>query len=180
MSKYIILLRGVMPVGKNKVSMSELRSVLSKENFENVRTYIASGNIVADTDLSAEATEIKVRTLIKKHLGPDLTVVARTGAQLQNMLDANPFGSNYDISRVFFVSFAVPPHASKIKELLRQDFSPEKLVITNQGAYMYIPGNAARSKLSNNFLEKKFGVSATTRNANTMNRLIEMSRDGSI
>lgn len=175
MKRYVILLRGVMPTGKNKVSMAKLRDVLSEGGFQNVRTYIASGNALVETDLSARATEIRVRELIRKHLGPDLVVVARTGAQLRKMLDENPFGRECDLSRVFFTSFVVPPPPPKVKELLRQDFSPEKLVITRRGGYLCIPGSAARSKLSNNYLERKLGVSATTRNFNTLSKLATMA-----
>ncbi len=175
MKTYIILLRGVMPTGKNKVPMAQLREVLTKAGFGNVRTYIQSGNVLVDTDLSAKDVETHVHDLIQKHIGPDLAVVARTGAQLQKVLDENPFKTGFDISRIFFVSFAEPPLLQKVKDLLAQDFSPEKLVITKNAAYMYIPGTYGRGALSNNFLEKKLGVSATMRNFNTISKLIEMS-----
>lgn len=173
--RYVVLLRGVMPMGKNKVSMARLRDVLSAGGFENVRTYIASGNAIVETGLSAKGTEKLVHDLIQQHIGPDLVVVARTGAQLQKMLDESPFGIGCDVSRLFFTSFVVPPPAQKVQELLRQDFSPDKLVITKRGAYLCIPGSVARSKLSNNFLERKLGASATTRNFNTMSRLAAMA-----
>jgi uncharacterized protein (DUF1697 family) len=164
-----------MPTGKNKVPMTKLRDLLSKAQFKNVRTYIASGNALVDTNFPAKMVEKKVRELIKKDLGPDLVVVVRTGVQLQKMLDENPFGKNCDISRTFFTSFFTLPPTSKIKELLKQNFSPEKLAITEHGGYLYIPGSAARSKLSNNFLEKQLAISATTRNFNTMTKLVELS-----
>lgn len=175
MKTYVILLRGVMPTGKNKVSMAKLRDVLSEGGFRNVRTYIASGNALVETDLSANAAEKRVHELIKRHIGPDLVVVARTGAQLRTMLDENPFVRGCDLSRVFFTSFVVAPPPQKVNELLRQDFSPEKLVITKRGGYLCIPGSAARSKLSNNFLERTLGVSATTRNFNTLSKLATMA-----
>lgn len=166
-----------MPFGKNKVPMAQLREVLADAGFGNVRTYIQSGNALVDTGLRAKEVEVRVRGLIKTHIGPDLTVVARTGAQLQKVLDGNPFGKGFDISRVFFVSFKDMPSPVKAKELLAADFGDEKLVIKGATAYAYIPGNAARSKVSNSLLEKKLGVSATTRNFNTMSKLIEMSRE---
>jgi len=176
MKTYIILLRGVMPTGKNKVPMTQLREVLVKDGFGNVRTYIQSGNALVNTDLSAKEVEKRVHELIKKNIGADLVVVARTAAQLQKVLDENPFVKGYDISRIFFVSFAEPPLSQKVKDLLAQDFSPEKLAITKNAAYMYIPGAYGSGKLSNNFLEKKLDVSATMRNFNTMSKLIEMSK----
>lgn len=175
MNTYVILLRGVMPTGKNKVPMAQLRQVLSDDGFEDVRTWIQSGNVVLRTDLSSNELEKKVHHLIKTHIGPDLPVIVRTGNQLQKVLDENPFPDGHDISRIFFVSFKKPPPGEKVEELLAQNFSPEELVITGSAAYMYIPGAYGRGKLSNNFLEKKLDTPATMRNFNTLTKLIEMS-----
>ncbi|MBI2331728.1 MAG: DUF1697 domain-containing protein, partial [Chloroflexi bacterium] len=171
MKTYIVLLRGVMPTGKNKVPMAQLREVLAKDGFGNARTYIQSGNALVDTDLPAKELEKRIHQLIRKHIGADLAVVARTRTQLQKILHENPFAKGHDISRVFFVSFAEPPSVPKVKDLLVQNFSPEKLVIVKDAAYMYIPGTYGRGRLSNNFLEKKLGVPATTRNFNTLSKL---------
>jgi uncharacterized protein (DUF1697 family) len=172
---YVVLLRGVMPTGKNKVPMAQLRDVLSKAGFLNVRTYIQSGNALLDTHLPAREVEMQVHELIQKHIGADVTVVVRTGVQLQQVLDNNPF-IREDISRIFFVLFTQPPPPQKAKELMNEDYGDEKLVITETAGYMYIPGNAARSRLSNVKLEKKLGIAATTRNFNTMKKLVELSK----
>lgn len=176
MKTFIVLLRGVMPKGENKVPMGQLREVLSTAGFLNVRTYIQSGNALVDTKLSAGEVEGKIHSLIRKHIGANLPVVARTRSQLEKVLDGNPFQKGHDISRVFFVLFAEPPSSQKVKELLEKDFFPEELVITKDAAYMYIPGTYGRMKLSNNFLENKLDVVATTRNFNTLSKLIEMSQ----
>lgn len=176
MKKYIVLLRAVMPSGKNKVPMALLRDVLSKAGFENVRTYIASGNVIVESKFPPEEIENIIHDLILKKIGPDLVVIVRTGSALQQILDDNPFKYRYDISRVFFVLFKSTPNSTGINELTRLDFGEEELNITKKAGYMYIPGSAARSKLSNVFLEKKLKISATTRNYNTMRKLIELSK----
>lgn len=176
MKTFIVLLRGVMPKGENKVPMAQLREVLSAAGFANVRTYIQSGNVLVDTELSASDVEKEIHVLIKSHIGANLPIVARTRTQMKKVLDENPFQKGYDISRVFFALFAESPSSQKTKELLENDFSPEELVITKDTAYMYIPGTYGRMKLSNNFLENKLKVSATTRNFNTLSKLIEMSQ----
>jgi uncharacterized protein (DUF1697 family) len=163
-----------MPTGKNKVPMAELREVLAQAGFMNVRTYIQSGNVLVDTTLSAREVEKRVHEHIKRQLGPDLAVVVRTATELQQVLDNNPFQKEYDMSRVFFVLFAETPPAEKVKELLAQDFGDEKLAVTKNAAYMYIPGTYGGGRLSNNFLEKKLGVSATMRNFNTLSKLVAM------
>ena len=176
MRTYIVLLRGVMPTGKNKVPMAQLREVLTQAGFGHVRTYIQSGNALVDTDLSVKEVQTHMHDLIKQHIGADLTVIARTASQLKKILDENPFKSGHDMSRVFFVLFEKSPAAKKVKELLANDYSPEKLVITKNAAYMYIPGDYGRGILSGGFLEKKLEVPATMRNFNTTSKLIEMSK----
>jgi uncharacterized protein (DUF1697 family) len=177
MTTYILLLRGVTPSGRNKVPMAQFREALEKATFAHVRTYIQSGNALVDSELPAHTVEKNVRELIRNQIGPDLVVIARTGAQLEEALEANPFTKGYDISRVFFVSFEKTPPAQKVIDLLSLDISPEKLAFGENTAYMYIPGPYGRGTISGNFLEKKLGVSATMRNFNTMNRLVMMSRE---
>jgi uncharacterized protein (DUF1697 family) len=175
MKTYVALLRGVMPTGKNKVPMAQLRSILSDAGFENVRTYIQSGNALVDTKLSAKEIEMNVHELIKQHIGAHISVVVRTGEQLQKVLDANPFRVGFDPSRVFYVLFKNQPNPIKVNEFCEQDFGKEKLAIEKDAAYLYLPENAARSKLSNIFLERKLEITATTRNLNTMKKLVELS-----
>ncbi len=157
---YIVLLRAVMPTGKNKVPMAELRRVLSEAGFQNSRTYIQSGNALVESKLSPQQIEEQVHQLIKSQIGLDLVVVVRTRAELEGVLNNNPFKEGYDISRVFFVLFSKRPEAERVKELLAQDFGDEKLSITTDAAYLYIPDSYG-GKLSTNFLERKLGVSAT-------------------
>jgi uncharacterized protein (DUF1697 family) len=177
MTTYIVLLRGVMPSGKNKVPMARLREVLEQAGFARVRTYIQSGNALVDTSLPAPVVAHTIRELIRDHIGPDLEVIVRTGDQLEEVLGANPFAGGYDLSRVFFVLFAEPPPASGARELESRDLSPEKLAFGNDTAYMYIPGPYGRGTLSNNFLEKALGVRATMRNFNTLQKLVALSRE---
>jgi len=93
--------------------MAQFREVLKKAAFAHVRTYIQSGNALVDTELPAHMVEKNVRELIRNQIGPDLVVIARTGAQLEEVLEANPFTKGYDISRVFFVSFDKTPPVQK-------------------------------------------------------------------
>lgn len=178
MDTYIVLLRGVMPTGKNRVPMAQLREVLSQAGFTAVRTWIQSGNAVLRTDLAPKALEARVSELIRTHIGADLAVAVRTSTQVRQMLEGNPFTApNDDLSRVFFVALVDEPSPEKTAALLAQDFGPERLVIGTDTAYMYIPDTYGRGKLSNNFLEKKLGVAATTRNANTLRKMVEMAEE---
>ena len=126
---------------------------------------------MVNTTLSAKDIEKQTYDLIKKYIGPDLVVIVRSGAQLQKILDENQFQSGYDISRVFF---ATKPSKLTIQKIRKEDLGGSELQFGKYAGYMYIPGDASRSKLGNNFLEKKLGFSSTTRNFNTVKKLIEM------
>lgn len=173
---HIVLLRGVMPSGKNKVPMARLREVLSEAGFGAVRTYIQSGNVLLTSELPGERVGHEVNRLIKENIGAELSVLVRTRDDLRRILAGNPYLEDHDVSRVFFSLFAQTPPAQKVKALLGRDFADEQLSITEEAAYMFIPGTYGRGRLSNNFLEKQLGVTATTRNFNTLRNLVELSR----
>jgi uncharacterized protein (DUF1697 family) len=174
----ILLLRGVMPSGKNKVPMARLREELAKAGFCCPRSYIQSGNVLVNTDLPKAAAERKVHDLIQERIGADIAVIARTGTELEEVLKGNPFREGYDSSRVFFVLFAGPLPKAKVLELLSRNYAPEELAFGPGNAYLFIPGPYGKGTLSNAFLEKELGIVSTMRNFNTMSRLAMMGREG--
>ncbi|GIJ94687.1 hypothetical protein CAPN001_19840 [Capnocytophaga stomatis] len=176
MNTYIILLRGVMPSGKNSIpKMAYLREILEKGGFANVKTYIQSGNIVLQTELSPVEVSGKVHQLIKENIGAELPVIVKTADEMRQVLNENPFSENHDIKRVFFTLFNDELPQPLAKELKMQDFGEEKFDFTDKAMYLYIPTDASRSKLSNNFLEKKLNITATTRNFNTLSKLVALA-----
>lgn len=175
MNQFIVLLRGVTPTGKNRVPMAQLRDALANGGFSNVQTWIQSGNVLLQTELSAAETAEKVQQIIRENIGADLKIIVKTAAEIQSVLTQNPFGETHDISRIFFTLFNHTPDEKLVSALQSQDFGEEKCVIAPHAVYLFIPGSAARSKLSNNFIERKLKIDATTRNFNTLNKLIALS-----
>ncbi|MDO4251034.1 MAG: DUF1697 domain-containing protein [Moraxella sp.] len=170
MNTYIVLLRGVMPSGKNSIKMAFLREILEQADFTNVRTYIQSGNVVLQSPLSPTEIAQKVRAVILEKNGSDLPVIVKTPAKIQAVLAENLFGEE----RSFFT--LTNDNFDKIlaQELEQQDFGEDKLKITEKAIYSYIPTNAARTKLTNNFIEKKLNITTTTRNFRTLTKLLAM------
>lgn len=175
MTKYIVLLRGVTPSGKNRVPMAQLRQLLAENGFENVQTWMQSGNVILDSELSVKEVATKVNKVIKENIGADLKIIVKTPAEIKKVLDENPFGEGYDISRVFFTLFNDIPDENLVKNLQEQDFGNDKFVFTSHAIYLFIPGSAAETKLNNNFLERKLKIDATTRNFNTLSKLVALS-----
>jgi len=92
MSVHIALLRGVMPIGRNRVPMADLRKLLMDLGFDRVRTYIASGNAVFRSDeLAGAALEALLEGEIAKRIGPSLDVMVRDACAWDRLIAANPF-----------------------------------------------------------------------------------------
>lgn len=178
MTKYIILLRGVTPTGKNRVPMAQLRQALSDNGFKNVQTWIQSGNVILDSELSAKEVAVKVNNIIKENIGADLEIIVKTPVEIKTVLDENPFGEEYDISRVFFMQFNAIPDQKLVDALQAVDFGEDKFIFTPHAIYLFIPGSAAKTKLNNSFIERKLKIDATTRNFNTLSKMIELSSNG--
>ena len=174
MKRWIILLRGVTPTGKNKVPMAALRQALSKAGFENVRTWIQSGNVLVDTELDRAQTEAAVQRVLREDIKTELAVIVKTTQEIRKGLEGNPF-IDLPLERVFFGFFNEMPPSGKVSALLSLDFGEDLLRISPNAVYTFIPGTAARTQLNNAWLQHKLGTALTFRNANTLNKLVEMA-----
>ena len=176
MNTWILLLRGVMPTGKNKVAMADLRQALTKAGFARVRTWIQSGNVLVDTDLSREDTREQVRQVLLSALQEDLAVMVTNRDEILAVLDQNPF---LDLApdRVFYGFFNDAPQQDRARALLLEDFGEDRLALRDQAVYMFIPGSAARSRLNNAFLQRRLGIDLTFRNRNTLTKLCAMAAE---
>ena len=158
---YIVLLRGVMPTGKNKIpKMSVLQEILLSE-FDNVRTYIQSGNIVLTSNKSPWEIANKVSELIKLHIGAELSSIVTTK-------------EDYNIGRIFFTLTNDTLSPELVDKISKEKFESEELRIVEDKLYMYLPKDASRTKLNNNYLERKLKIVATTRNFNTLQKLLDI------
>lgn len=130
--RMIAFLRAVMPTGKNRIpKMSYLAEIVSNAGYKNVRTYIQSGNIILDTEKDIETTEIEIHTLIKEHIGADLTVIVKTAAEVTAAIEESPSHHVEDYSSVFFVWTNQPIDAEKKLLLSKTDWGMQKIFFVN-------------------------------------------------
>lgn len=174
MNTYIILLRGVTPSGKNKVLMAPLRAALTKAGLKEVQTYIQSGNIIARSSLSSPEIEGLVHEVIRGNFGGDITVLARTPDQLSAILEANPFKDAIS-PQPYFSVLATEPDGELLRELLSTDFSPDQINYHCNTIYTLYATKHSDSKFNNNYFERKLKVAATSRNINTMTKLVALA-----
>ena len=102
--EHIILLRGVTPNGKNAIpKMSYLVDILTEAGFQQVRTYIQSGNIILESDLTLEEIREQVHALIKEKIGADLKMVIKNKSNFTKIVQENPFGEHYLYDRIHVI-----------------------------------------------------------------------------
>ncbi|WP_299109373.1 DUF1697 domain-containing protein [uncultured Tenacibaculum sp.] len=171
MNKYIVLLRGINVSGKNKIPMVELREVLDTLGFQNVQTYIQSGNIVLDANESKNEVCNKVHLGIKEKFGFDIPVLARTPEEWKRTIDKYPF----PIENEKIVAFSFLDKLPSQKEIEVKGINEDQYKIEDDMVYLYCPSGFGKTKLTNNTIEKKLDVIATTRNYKTTKKLLELA-----
>ena len=174
MNRYIAFLRAVN-VGGRVVKMEEIRRILSTNEFQNVTTYIQSGNVIFDSAEKkvANITE-KIETTLSESLGYKVSVVIRTIPEIANIIKDNPFGEP-SATEQLYVSFLSDVPDGKNVTILSASLATqgEKIEVINKEAYILCEkGTYGNSIFSNNFLEKKLKVIATTRNWATVNKMM--------
>jgi uncharacterized protein (DUF1697 family) len=174
--RQIILLRGINLGAHRRVSMRELREVLTRGGFEDVRTYLQSGNVVLTSDLTPDELTRKGRRLIAKELGLEIDVVVRTRDELAEVVRRNPLRNRAVDPKRYQVSFlAQELDPEVLDELAAAAVPPEELVAIGRELYAWHPAGVARSRLWSRLAGKGLGVVATARNWTTVESLLALA-----
>jgi uncharacterized protein (DUF1697 family) len=170
MARYIAFLRGIN-VGGHKVKMDELRGLFESLDLDNVATFIASGNVIFDSNAAAGPLQKRIENHLREALGYDVPTFLRTDAELARIAE-QPFpdleggGTSY----VAFLDRRPPAPARRAVTASSNDV--DHLVVHNREIYWHIRGGLMDSTLGTTGLEKALGsVPTTLRNVNTVRRL---------
>lgn len=175
MKTYIVFLRGINVGGHKKVPMVELRELLTKNGFENVKTYIQSGNIILQSS-KKNTTKIEqlVQQSIQSYFGFEVSVIAKTRKELQTIFDDCPF-SKEKKENSYFVLLSDAPKEELVQLISDKSYDKEEFIILNDCLYFYSSIGYGRTKFNMNSFEKKLNVNATSRNFKTIDKLLELS-----
>jgi len=169
---YIVLLRGINVSGKNKIPMADLRDLLDNLQFQNVQTYIQSGNIILKSDKSKTAICEIIKEGILSKFGFNISVIVKTIPEWQKAIEKYPFSTENEK----IVAFTFLDRASEIKEIEIKNIDEDQYKLVDDVVYLYCPLGFGKTKLTNNILEKKLDVVATTRNLRTTLKLLELAQ----
>jgi uncharacterized protein (DUF1697 family) len=179
MPVYVSLLRGINVGGNKLIKMDRLKALCERLGFESPKTLLNSGNVVFATDERIrKKLTATLEDAIEQEIGFRPTVVIRSAAELQKVVERNPFPkmAKADPGHLVWMAFAAKPDTAAKARLAAVCSGPEEIEIAGEDAYITYPNGIGRSKLTNALLEKHFGVAGTARNWNTATKLLELIR----
>jgi uncharacterized protein (DUF1697 family) len=176
---YIALLRGINVSGQKKINMKALEALFKGLGFEDVHSYIQSGNIIFKTGLKPAEKELSMRIeqAILHEFGFQVPVILRTVEEIKSVIESNPFhfAPDHVPEKIYITFMEENPDQGIIDSINPMNYLPDKFVIHSREIYLDCSGGYGTTKLSNTFFENKLKVRATTRNWKTVNQLYQMA-----
>jgi uncharacterized protein (DUF1697 family) len=175
MNKYIAFLRAINVGGNTIVKMDELRKLFESLGLVNVQTYIQTGNVIFDSDeKDSSALERQIERQLEKGLGKKIQLFVRTMREVESIAKQPPFNpeENETLHIVFLKS---KPEKKSEQALIAFKSDVDDFTIKGREVYNLRYDRDA-SIFSNNFIEKTLGISGTTRNLTTIQKIVEKYR----
>lgn len=167
MPTYIALLRAVNVGGTGKLPMPKLKAMCAAEGFTQIKTYIASGNIVFVARQSASQVKASLEKRLQAYAGKPVGVIIRTPGEMAAVLKSNPFPRSVP-NRTVAIFLDDPPSANALDNIRGQ--KDEELCLGKREIYVAYGAGMGRSKLKIPAAEK-----GTARNINTIAKLVELA-----
>ena len=177
MKAHLALLRGINVSGHNMIKMEVLKTVLENAGFQNVRTYIQSGNVFVDSEEEHGASVgFKIKQEIFKELGLEVPVVVIGKEDLEECLKNNPYlkEKECDTKKLYVAFISKELSSGALNDLKISQFKPDEAAIDKSRIYIKYAVGAGKTRLDQKYIEKKLNVVATIRNWNTVTTFLEM------
>jgi uncharacterized protein (DUF1697 family) len=175
MHRYIALLRAIN-VGGHTVKMDQLKKLFVKMGFDKVETFIASGNVIFETDISdTELIKQKIETELNKSLGYKVPAFIRTTKELKDIADYKPFKES-DLSQIgnlLYIAFLDnQPTKDLQKKISILSDKVNEFHFNKKEMYWLCRKNFSDSGISGKTLEKALGAEITVRNSTSIRKMI--------
>lgn len=167
MKSYVALLRAVNVGGTGKLPMVELRALCATAGFHEVRTYIASGNVVLRSAWPEQKVKAALEDVLAQYAGKQVGVMVRSALEMADVIAANPF-PHASPNRCIVVFLDQAPTADTLERVSHQ--RGEEIELGNREIYVHYGAGMADSKLVVHAAR-----TGTGRNLNTVHKLAEMA-----
>ncbi|MBY9079892.1 DUF1697 domain-containing protein [Paenibacillus sp. HN-1] len=179
MNVYIALIRGINVGGNNIVKMQDLKALFEDLGFRNARTYIQSGNVVFETGEgdNGETVRQTIEDGFRAAFGFGVSVVVRSAEELVSVIAGNPFelAAAEDFKRLHVFFLSGEPDKEALERLAPYENGEDMIRVAGRDMYILFHTKISDSPLFKVSLDKVLGLSATSRNWNTVTKLAAMA-----
>ncbi|PWJ58338.1 uncharacterized protein (DUF1697 family) [Dyadobacter jejuensis] len=180
MTQYIAILRGINVSGKNIIKMDELKRLFLSMGYRDVQTYIQSGNVVFGAE-EGDTSQLETRIMkgIAEGFGMEVPVIVVSASGLRQIAAGNTYLNQepVEIEKLYVTFLARTPDGVLSDSLALPSGCTDHFELAQHCIYLKVLGGYGKTKLNNNYFEKKLNVKATTRNWKTVLKLVEMAKD---
>ncbi len=178
MSVFISLLRGINVGGQKKIRMVELTSLYQSLALVNAKSYLQSGNVLFESsDQDTSRIALLIEAGIEQNFGYAVSVLVRETHYFQGITDSNPFlkGRNEDTANLYVTFLYGSPSKATLSKLHVANEESDEFYVGDNAIFLYCPTGYGRTRISNNFFERKLKMPATTRHWNTVTALYRLA-----
>ncbi|MGV6844847.1 MAG: DUF1697 domain-containing protein [Lutibacter sp.] len=177
MATYIALLRGINVSGKHQIKMTDLKTLCKKIGFLNTQSYIQSGNLIFEhPSKKTDELENILHQAILKEFNFKIPVFIFGRKEFSEIINNNPlFKITENTKSMYFCFLKTEPAKENIESLITLCKLGEVYFHYSKTLYLNYPNGLGKSKLHNTAIERKLQTITTTRNFNTVNKLVKLS-----
>ncbi len=166
MPRYAAFLRAVNVGGTGKLPMADLKAMCSDLGFKDMKTYIASGNVVFNSVLHGEQVQAQLTKVLSVYLDKPVAVAIRTRDELLELVSKSPFPNVEENKHILILLDETPPADIAFSAKHHTD---ELITVRDRVLHVYYPSGMGISKLKIPGTEK-----GTSRNMNTIRKMVEL------
>lgn len=172
MNRWLVMPRGINVGTKNRVPMADLRKELEAAGFDEVVSIGQSGNVIVSREGTEDEIVSQVKAVIAKSFGVDVEAVVRSADEVKAVLTSNPLADlAVDGAKYLAIFLSAAPGKKEAEALLAEDVSPEVVKVDGRTVFVWTPNGVKAMRVNHTALEKRFGVTATARNWNTLEKI---------
>ncbi len=174
--RWVALLRGINVGAARKLPMAELREECAKLGWEEVQTYIQSGNLLFSSSSAPATLEMELEQAIQHRFGLRIPVIIRSADQWSRYAPANPFPepAETEPNRLMMMLSKKPSAPDTERALRERSRDDERIAVVGDAVWIHYPAGAGTSRLSPSLIDRLIGSPATARNYRTILKLQEM------
>lgn len=176
MTRYVALL-GSINVGGNRLSMADLRKALEWEDFEDVETVVASGNVLfSHEERPSDGLAEKLAHIVREEFDIDTFAVVMTAPELAATLAECPFADDGEDKQVHVHFLDRQPEPEAFSKLIA-DYAlrgPERIAVGSRALHVDYVNGAGQTRLSGDFIARRLGCRHTARNVRSIRRILEI------